>query len=176
MKITALFMTLAISFGCSTTNTIEHQAAHGDLDAQADLGSMYASGDGVPEDDVEAVRLFRMAAEGGLPRAQFYLACMYGGGKGVEKDLEAAASWYRKAADQGMPEAQFYLACLYEDGAGVPKDLVEARRWMSLAAEQGMAEAIEYMPELGRQLTPEELEASRRFGELLEATEAQLGS
>ncbi|MED6335943.1 MAG: tetratricopeptide repeat protein [Planctomycetota bacterium] len=176
MKITTLLLVLGSLSGCSAPDTIEVRAAHGDLEAQATLGGLYANGDGVPEDDVEAVRLFRMAAEGGLPRAQFYLACMYGGGKGVPKDHEAAANWYRKAADQGMPEAQFYLACLYEEGTGVPKDLGEARRWMSLAAEQGLVEAVEYMPGIGRLITPEELEASRRFGELLEATELQQGN
>ena len=38
-------------------------AEQGDARAQYNLGLMYGDGEGVPEDDVEAVRLFRLAAE-----------------------------------------------------------------------------------------------------------------
>ncbi len=40
-------------------------AEKGDADAQLYLGVEYFDGEGVPEDDVEAVRWFRMAAEQG---------------------------------------------------------------------------------------------------------------
>ena len=38
---------------------------------------MYATGEGVPENDTEAVRWFRMAAEQGIADAQSYLGYMY---------------------------------------------------------------------------------------------------
>ena len=40
-------------------------AEQGDARAQYNLGLMYARGDGVPEDDAEAVRWWRLAAEQG---------------------------------------------------------------------------------------------------------------
>ena len=41
------------------------QAEAGDASAQFNLGVMYDNGEGVPEDDAEAVRWYRMAAEQG---------------------------------------------------------------------------------------------------------------
>ena len=49
---------------------IRRQAEQGDADAQGLLGVMYATGDGVSEDDAEAIRWFRLAAEQGHARAQ----------------------------------------------------------------------------------------------------------
>lgn len=46
------------------------RAAAGEADAQAKLGFRYASGEGVAEDAVEAVRWFRLAAEQDHPDAQ----------------------------------------------------------------------------------------------------------
>ena len=39
------------------------RAEQGDADAQADLGFRYSQGSGVREDDVEAVRWYRLAAD-----------------------------------------------------------------------------------------------------------------
>ena len=44
---------------------------------------MYANGEGVPEDDAEAVRWYRLAAEQGLASAQLNLRFMYANGEGV---------------------------------------------------------------------------------------------
>ena len=49
----------------SDLNSIYAAAEPGDAEAQVFLGYMYAAGEGVPENDTEAVRLFRMAAEQG---------------------------------------------------------------------------------------------------------------
>ena len=48
-------------------------AERGDAIAQYRLGLMYKNGEGVPQDDVEAVRWFRKAAEQGHAGAQSYL-------------------------------------------------------------------------------------------------------
>ena len=45
----------------------------GNVDAQLNLGDIYASGDGVPENLAEAVKWFRLAAEQGHADAQFSL-------------------------------------------------------------------------------------------------------
>ena len=46
----------------------------GHVDAQFNLGVMYAEGRGVPQDDDVAVKLFLSAAVHGHPRAQFRLS------------------------------------------------------------------------------------------------------
>ena len=43
-------------------------AEQGDADAQYSLGFMYATGDGVPENDAEAVKWYRFSAEQGNDR------------------------------------------------------------------------------------------------------------
>ncbi len=44
-------------------------AEQGDANAQFNLGSMYEYGEGVPQDDKEAARWFRLAAEQGYAKA-----------------------------------------------------------------------------------------------------------
>jgi TPR repeat protein len=51
--------------------------------------------------DVEAVRLYRKAAETGHPSAMLNLGVMYRDGKGVTKDDVEAVRWFGKAADAG---------------------------------------------------------------------------
>ena len=53
-------------------------AERGDADAQHNLGAMYASGEGVVQDNTEAVRWYRKAAEQGHADAQNKLGVMYG--------------------------------------------------------------------------------------------------
>ena len=108
---------------------------------QLTLGLKYASGDGVTEDDAEAVRWFRVAADGGHARAQFNLAVMYASGDGVAEDDAEAVRWFRAAADQGHVRAQYSLGVMYGNGDGVAEDDAEAARWYQLAADQGHAEA-----------------------------------
>jgi hypothetical protein len=77
-------------------------AALGDANAQYDLGLMYQSGQGVKEDDKEAVAWFRKSAEQGLAQGQTQLGMMYYSGEGVAQDDAQAATWFRKAAVQGV--------------------------------------------------------------------------
>jgi len=52
---------------------------------------MYAVAHGVPRDDAEAVKWYRMAAEQGHAGAQNILGCMYYKGEGVPQDNAEAA-------------------------------------------------------------------------------------
>ena len=112
-------------------------AVQGDVCARSVLGLMYAMGEGVPENNREAGKWFRLAADQGNAEAQFNLGLMYDKGVGVpESDVEAS-KWFRLAADQGNAEAQFNLGFMYANGEGVPKDYVQAYIWANLAAAQG---------------------------------------
>ncbi len=84
-------------------------AEEGNAVAQNNLGLMYDNGWGVPQDDKEAARLYRLAAEQGDVDAQYNLGGMYDKGKGVPQDYKEAERWWRLAAEQGFAIAQYNL-------------------------------------------------------------------
>mgnify|MGYP001440917094 CR=1 FL=1 len=71
-------------------------------EAQLNLGEKYNNGDGVPQDYVEAVRWYRLAAEQGYANAQYNVGIMYADGDGVAEDNVLAYMWYNLAAAQGQ--------------------------------------------------------------------------
>jgi len=68
-------------------------AEQGEAYAQLHLGLMYAKGEGIPEDDKEAVKWYRKAAEQGFADAQSLLAESYLKGEGVPQDYVTAYAW-----------------------------------------------------------------------------------
>ncbi|MBN2207705.1 MAG: sel1 repeat family protein [Candidatus Coatesbacteria bacterium] len=70
------------------------------------LGYMYMKGHGVSQDDAEAVRWFRKAAEVGDRDGIYHLGKMYYQGKGVDRDAAKALAWYKKAARKRHRGAQ----------------------------------------------------------------------
>ena len=109
--------------------------------AQFNLGTLFDTGKGVPQDYKEAARWYRLAAEQEHPDAAYNLAVLYAGGQGVEKDLKEAARWYQVAADHGQIEAEYNLGVQYSEGQGVAQDFEQASRWYRKAAEQGHRDA-----------------------------------
>ena len=67
---------------------LEPLAEQGDVDAQFILGYMYDEGKGVPQDNKEAMKWYRLAAEQGDAGAEFNLGIMYVSGKGVPQDYK----------------------------------------------------------------------------------------
>ena len=62
----AICLTIALLLQCvSQGQSIKERAEQGDAEAQSALGIMYDLGEGVPEDDAEAVKWYRKAAEQG---------------------------------------------------------------------------------------------------------------
>ena len=82
------------------------KAEQGDASAQFNLGLMYDKGEGVLEDDKEAVKWFRKAAEQGYAIAQLNLGGMYYNGKGVLEDYATAYAWFNIAAANGGVNAR----------------------------------------------------------------------
>ena len=80
-------------------------AEQGDATAQNNLGLMFATGQGVPQDDAEAVKWYRLAAGQGDAKAQFNLGYMYANGYGVPQDYITAHMWFNLAAANGDPKA-----------------------------------------------------------------------
>jgi S1-C subfamily serine protease len=67
---------------------------------------MYANGQGLNKDDVEAVNWYRKAAEQGFADAQYNLGVMYSKGDGVPKDYVESYKWRVLAASQGDETAK----------------------------------------------------------------------
>ena len=111
-------------------------AEQGDVSVQYNLGNLYYEGRGVPQDDAEAVKWYRLAAEQGLAQAQYNLGFMYQQGEGVPQDDAKGEKWYRLAAEQGLAEAQHNLGVMYGKGESVPQDSVQAYMWFNLAASR----------------------------------------
>jgi uncharacterized protein len=137
-------------------------AAQGDVVAQYNLGLMYLTGQGVPQDDRQAATWFRAAAEKGDAPAQYYLGLSYQSGRGMKRDAVEAAMWYRKAAEQGYVYAQSVLGFMYGNGEGVPTDFVEAFLWLSLAAAAGDGDASDYRDFMAKGMAPEQVTEARR--------------
>jgi hypothetical protein len=104
-----------------------------------DLGTPGAGA--TPTDDVEAARLYKLAAERGNAAAQANLGTFYRDGRGgLPQDDREAARLYKLAAERGNAAAQANLATFYRDGrGGLPQDDREAARLYKLAADQGNA-------------------------------------
>ncbi len=61
-------------------------AEQGDAEAQFNLGYMYRTGEGVPQDDKTAVEWYTLAAEQGLDEANRILILMYLNGEDAPQD------------------------------------------------------------------------------------------
>jgi TPR repeat protein len=106
-------------------------AEQGDVGAQFLLGLMYEHGRGVPQDETEAVRWYRLAANQGFAVAQSNLGVMYRNGRGVPQDDVAAHMWLDLAtgAQSSRYERDLYVTLRDDVAAGMtPEQIAEAQR------------------------------------------------
>jgi len=137
--------------------SLQYAAEKGHAAAQWKLGRMYASGEGVKQDDLKAFRYFsgiaNMHAEDApfTPEARFVSSAFVSLGRyyltgidnsSIKPDPDRAREMFRYAASYfGDADAQYNLGRIYLDGKGVPKDAKQAARWLRLAANKGQYEA-----------------------------------
>jgi uncharacterized protein len=88
-----------------------------------------------------ALSWYEVAANGGVPSAQFKLANAYLGGIGVPRDAAQAQQWYSRAAQQGLDDAQQALGVMLVNGMAGATDPVEGYKWLLLAERGGRPEA-----------------------------------
>ena len=90
-------------------------AEQGQAGAENNPGWMYDKGQGVPQDDKEAVKWYRLAAEQGDAYAQSNLGVTYEKGQGVPQDhKEAANTLFEKLCSlhiEALPNALLRRAC-----------------------------------------------------------------
>lgn len=131
-------------------------------EAQNSLAICYAKGQGVQQDDEEAVRLWKKAAEMGNSAAETNLKIHKEGNAYLKErvrkqkeltlpknyressrnfSLKSTFMENKKAAEQGNAEAQYNLGQYYEIGVDVDEDEKMAFEWYSKAAKQGLVEA-----------------------------------
>ena len=137
-------------------------AEQGNALAQSNLGAMYADGQGVPQDDQEAMKWFRKAAEQGNALAQYNLGVAYANGEGVSQDYPEAVKWYRKAAGQENASAQYNLASMYFSGHGVPQDYVLAHMWANRAALKN-TEYVKKRDAIASFMTPSQIAEAQKL-------------
>jgi TPR repeat protein len=142
---------------------IQKFTKQGFASAQYQRGVAYATGHGAPQDDAEAVRWYRLAAENGHAEAQLALGFKYAYGSGVPENDAEAQKWYRLAADQGYAAAQRHLGFIYTRGDGVPENFVEAFKWFNLLAAQGDKEAAGFKENLRKTMTQEQIAEAQRL-------------
>jgi hypothetical protein len=124
---------------------------------------MYVNGDGVPQDDAEAVQWFRRAAEQGLAQAQHNLGFAYAKSRGVSQNNSEAVQWFRRAAEQGYADAQVNLGIIYVNGDVVSRNPVMAYVLSSLAATQGDEDAREMRDLIENELSREQIDEGQRM-------------
>jgi hypothetical protein len=138
--------------------SLEFAAEHGLGRAQLRLGWLYQHGQGVLQNNGEALRWYVKAVDQGEPHAACRVGDMYFGGQGVDADRAKAVTFYEKDARRGCGHAQFQLGQCAEQQS----ELVQAFTWYRTAATNGYAQAQVILGErLGDELAskPDYLEA-----------------
>jgi TPR repeat protein len=126
---------------------LRRAAAAGHVEAQLLLGYILDWS----EQNEEAVRIYRQAAEAGDPRGQLELGRMYLSGEGVEQDPMAARNWFEMANAQGHVPATIQIAYAYLNGAmGYPQDYAQARVLFQQALDAGFEQAQSGLDALDR--------------------------
>ena len=115
------------------------------------MGTLYEKGQGGLRDEVEARRLYTLAAKAGNEAAMVALAHMLLDGRGGAADMPMGRSWLRSAIGEGNLEAKEDLAAsLLDDKSGdIPAD--QAKEAIDLyisAANQGSTDAFDALTKI----------------------------
>ena len=113
-------------------------------------------GTGIAQDQVEALRWFRKAAEAGNGDAMNGVGYYYKQGwGGLDKDPVQAVAWFRKAAEQDNVFGMTSLGISLAEGAqSLPKDTETAAYWLRRASELGNKKATAWLASLHQQGVP----------------------
>jgi TPR repeat protein len=104
--------------------------------AMADLGHLYAMGEGVPQDYSEAVKLCSKATERDGSSGMYELGLLYEQGLGVPQNFNRAMELYHEVA-AGNSDAKRRLFAIFEAGLPIPHDSDKAIAWYRAAADRG---------------------------------------
>ena len=107
-------------------------AEQGDPEAQWGLGILYHNGEGVPQDDAQAVHWFLLAAEQAYRPALSALGSHYWSGRGVPQDYSKAYFWFQLALAEGDQDCKPLLEGLATQmtHSQVSDALQQAEAWL----------------------------------------------
>lgn len=107
--------------------------------AAFELAEMNRLGEGVLQDETQAMEFYNAAALLKNPQAQYYLGTLsYASNPPNYKD---AFAWFSNAAAQGMPQGQYMTGFMLLQGQGMKKSVPMAVDFFRKAAEQNHAPA-----------------------------------
>ncbi|CAN5908545.1 hypothetical protein BH11PSE3_BH11PSE3_15230 [soil metagenome] len=128
----------------------EAALALGDMAARTPASRDKAANEKVVQ---SALSWYTIAAQAGVPSAQFKLANAYFAGVGVARDPAQAQMWYSRAAQQGQPQAQHALAVMLLGGVAGAPDPVEGYKWLLLAERAGHPDSRAIRDKTAQQLS-----------------------
>lgn len=127
-------------------------AGRGSAVAANNLGTMYARGEGVLENQDRATQLYRKAAHRGLSAAMLTMAVRSRTGRGTRESMATALYWYERAHEAGDATATNDLGVMLQNGYAIREDDARAvalfhealdRDPMQAAAARNLAQAYE---------------------------------
>ncbi len=110
----------------------------GDAQSCDDLSFAYKSGEGVEQDDAEALRYFTMACDAGGGNACYNLGIWHSmdeGHWGTTKDTAKSISFLEKACDLSELDACAWIGRIYLEGEDVEADFSKARAALTSACD-----------------------------------------
>ncbi|WP_296743375.1 tetratricopeptide repeat protein [Mesorhizobium sp.] len=117
------------------------RAKNGDAAAETLVAEILSRGLGVPVNPAEATKWYGLAAEQGVPEAQFQYALMLLDGRYVKKDDKEAYALMQASAEAGNRLAQFNFAQLLVQQEPGDAGLAKAAPYYERAAATGLADA-----------------------------------
>jgi TPR repeat protein len=117
------------------------RAKAGEAPAQTLVAEILSRGLGVKRDEAEAAKWYQLAAEQGIPEAQFQYALMLIDGRFVEKDKKQAFALMQAAAEAGNALAQFNYAQLLTQREPGPRGIEQALPYYEKAANAELPDA-----------------------------------
>ena len=119
-----------IDISAEDLQALHTQAAQGDAEALIRIGQMYAHGQGVPRDSVQAAKWYEKAAAQGDLEGQLVLGFSYETGFGVPQDYVRAYMWFNLAAASENDDVQklFIINRTRVAPLMTPEQIAEAKR------------------------------------------------
>jgi TPR repeat protein len=105
---------------------LQKGAALGGKNHALDLARIYLTGEGVPQNYAEAVKLLQPLAEKGDGWACWYYSKCLENGYGTNKDGSLAITYLENAAEKEIPEAMLRFSHMLFEGKSVKKDAIRA--------------------------------------------------
>ena len=131
-------------------------ALQGHPEGAYQLALCYQNGTGVPENEVEAFKWMKIAADKGHEMAMSSVGRYFAEGKGTAKNYELAVHYLKLYCqnDRDFPHGyeQYQIGyCYYYGGYGLKQNLSEALKWLNISAKietnRGLPSAVSLLGE-----------------------------